>query len=1007
MKHGCPSFLLVAIIIGTSTVSFAQYNTTSFYTKTYMAVDGLPDSYTLRVYQDQQKYIWIGTYSGLSRFDGKAFANYGLNNGLNELYINAIAEDDQHRIWIGSRKGLGYIQNSKFFPANISDSQNINFVYNIDTIIKNKLWAFTSKGLYELQGSMWVKKEVLPGYSDIPCRFALAKDNAIYYCFPGSLIKVFHDGSFKVIASDTSKIPFYRQFRKYNERIVVSTTNGLFELVNDRIIPIFKQQTSNKNIYSFFIDSKNRTWISTEEDGLLVSAPGNKSRFDYQVPLGSNLVSDFYEDKEQNIWLANFQGLVKVRNSFFDVLTPQINSSLNQYFNLLAKDKSIYVFSNLSGMYQFEKGLLQKRKFSIQDNFLQRRFPKEMINLIALDNNNNFWGVTRNQQIVKIAPRGKQELIYPAGKADSNNKFSHVTLNPLTNQLYFSGKSLFIYDQQKFTEYRSRQTNQPIENIQKSMLLKNGNLLVNSHTSGLWLIKTTGEAYLLSKNINITSTARLLMAEDTSQKIWLSHPGGGLICFKWENDTTLKKELELTSKNGLPNDVLEAIAIDGKNRLWAATLSGLVVIDNTFSGPTMNYIIYSIGKEQGLGYYISSGLTKLITDSDGNIWFSSNNTVIRFRTNEINTRAGAPTTHIETVQLSMKDTDWKNWVDSLYGPFMLPQKLQLPYHQNSLMFNFKGLNFSTDGDALYTHMLVGMDTSWVNPTKSDNFSVMGLGPGRYTFLVKSRRTNSEWSEPAQFSFTITPPFWQTWWFRAIGILAASLLLVFIFRTQLNRVNKRAELEMQLRNLEMKALKAQMNPHFVYNALNSIQSLVIDGKPQEAMDYIVKFSRLLRQVLNHSEKNVVRLDNEIDTLDLYIQLESLRLNYSLIYKIELEETILAEKEMIPPLIVQPFVENALWHGLSKQEGDKKLLIRFQADDHWLYCEINDNGIGRAEAAKQKKHVNQSEGPRGIDITKNRLALFNEDLTQESIQIVDIIQTDFSSGGTAITLRIKRK
>lgn len=132
-----------------------------------------------------------------------------------------------------------------------------------------------------------------------------------------------------------------------------------------------------------------------------------------------------------------------------------------------------------------------------------------------------------------------------------------------------------------------------------------------------------------------------------------------------------------------------------------------------------------------------------------------------------------------------------------------------------------------------------------------------------------------------------------------------------------------------------------------------------------------------------------------------------LNYSFNYEIVLDDKILAEKEMIPPLIVQPFVENALWHGLSKREGDKKLLIRFRADDQWLYCEINDNGIGRAEAAKQKKQVNQSEGPHGIDITKNRLTLFNEDSTHESIQIVDIIHTDFSSGGTAVTLRIKRK
>jgi LytS/YehU family sensor histidine kinase len=273
-------------------------------------------------------------------------------------------------------------------------------------------------------------------------------------------------------------------------------------------------------------------------------------------------------------------------------------------------------------------------------------------------------------------------------------------------------------------------------------------------------------------------------------------------------------------------------------------------------------------------------------------------------------------------------------------------------------------------------------------------------------MVRTRNNNSAWSEPASFTFTIRPPFWKTWWFRTIGILLASFILLLIFRTQIKRVNKKAALQNQLRNLEMKALKAQMNPHFVYNALNSIQSLVIDNRQQEALDYMVKFGRLLRQVLNHSEQNVVTLDKELATLELYIQLEALRLHYSLNYSIDVDENIITEKEFIPPLILQPFVENALWHGLGEKEGDKNLFVHIYGDDQWLYCRVADNGVGRSATDKKIVSASYREGPRGMEITTNRLKTYNADKGTESILISDNLNPNGTSAGTTVTVRIRR-
>lgn len=285
-------------------------------------------------------------------------------------------------------------------------------------------------------------------------------------------------------------------------------------------------------------------------------------------------------------------------------------------------------------------------------------------------------------------------------------------------------------------------------------------------------------------------------------------------------------------------------------------------------------------------------------------------------------------------------------------------------------------------------------------------SLVKLAPGHFTFMVRARKNNSAWSEPSEFSFTIDPPFWITWWFRLAGIVAASLILVAIFRSQYRRIHKRLALQNQLRQLEMKALKAQMNPHFVYNALNSIQSLVIDNK-QEALDYMVKFSRLLRQVLNHSEQNVVSLEKELEALKLYIELESLRLQYQLNYSLTVDENIVPEKESIPPMILQPFVENALWHGLSDKAGEKKLTVNITCNDEWLFCEIADNGVGREYADKKSRSASYREGPRGMEITVNRLTLYNGSNTTDSIMIKDAINTDGSPGGTTVVIKIRRK
>lgn len=245
--------------------------------------------------------------------------------------------------------------------------------------------------------------------------------------------------------------------------------------------------------------------------------------------------------------------------------------------------------------------------------------------------------------------------------------------------------------------------------------------------------------------------------------------------------------------------------------------------------------------------------------------------------------------------------------------------------------------------------------------------------------------------------------------RQWQLLASFFLVLILIATLIiyRRSNKRKsrELALILSNLEYRALKTQMNPHFIFNAINSIQSLITASNNIESLRYISKFSKLLRSVLENSEKNLIPLEAELKNLRLYIELEHLRLNYRLDYEILVSEDIIPENEHVPPLILQPFVENSIWHGFPQKVGEKKLKINVHAKKDILYCEIIDNGIGRKNSETMKRMRKPSDS-KGVSITKKRLDILNRGLVNDSLNFEDLVEGDGKASGTKVTLKIKR-
>jgi sensor histidine kinase YesM len=254
----------------------------------------------------------------------------------------------------------------------------------------------------------------------------------------------------------------------------------------------------------------------------------------------------------------------------------------------------------------------------------------------------------------------------------------------------------------------------------------------------------------------------------------------------------------------------------------------------------------------------------------------------------------------------------------------------------------------------------------------------------------------------------------------IGLILLLLLGVFIFRTltlkrkaalekqKLESEKKQAELQQKATELEMQALRAQMNPHFIFNCLSSINKFILKNDTDAASDYLTRFSRLIRFGLTNSQLSLIPLSDEIEMLRLYLDMERLRFSESFDYNISYENTIEPETIYIPPMLLQPFCENAIWHGLMHKQGQGRLEVMMSLKDGQLQCIIADNGIGREKAAELKTKSGAKQKSFGLKITTERLALFNNEKTVHSFyQTEDILDEMKNVAGTKVILNIKFK
>jgi hypothetical protein len=506
---------------------------------------------------------------------------------------------------------------------------------------------------------------------------------------------------------------------------------------------------------------------------------------------------------------------------------------------------------------------------------------------------------------------------------------------------------------------------------------------------------------------------------DLDQTYWIVY-GKKLIHF----NKSFEVLQTFTKKNGLPESDIQRGVTDKYGNFWFNTDRSIYRVDvNT------GMILELSGKDgfqkqrfdmEGDAVVLKLGVSRSI---NGDIYFAgglNGKGFDRIKPDKFQISYPPAKVYLESVQINEKPFTLSTGVNDL-------QTLSLKYFQNNIAIETGIIDYYSKGTSSIRYKLKEINEEWHhNPAGYYSIRYDGLASGNYTLLVQASNVANQFNGSTKtLLIHINPPFWDTWWFRTIvAICIIAVIYVLIrwrvrqkFQLQLDRSEKEkqlaenakqlAELQQQKTEVEMQALRAQMNPHFIFNCLNSINRFILTNETEAAANYLTKFSRLVRMVLSNSEEAFIPLEDELMSLRLYIDLEQLRFKNAFEYVIKIGNNVNPATIAIPPLLLQPFVENAIWHGLMNKGSDGKLEISIDLVNDFLCCTIADNGIGRTKAFTIKSKSAEKNKSMGLQITKNRMALLNSNSDEHNFTINDLIDENGNAKGTSVFIKIKCK
>lgn len=1026
---------------------------------------GLSQSSINCILQDKEGIIWLGTQGGLNCFNGYTIRSFqqepGNKKSLSDDNIQSLAEDEEGRLLIGTMGGglnIFHKETEIFNRYSTADSLPFipdNTVWALLTDRDGTIWAGTNRGLSRINLKTQKSKTYEPDTSGINgfifvlslCRdlsgnrIFLGTSNGLYLFDPAD------ESMYQIPGFD--KIPpgkrsVWKIAMDTKGMVWMGTDSGLISYDpggrNKELNKILLPGAADEVVWAVLPDSKQNIWLGTNSGLVLFNHRENSfqnfiHQEDDRQSIPNDLIWSLMEDRSGIIWAGTGNGL----SSYDPYAFKFSNIDLGMHgcnpsdVNAILEDSQKNLWIGTSG-----KGLFRIALKTGQCEIIKKGWKgltSDHIWALLEDHRGIIWVGTYGGGLCCLQP-GQSSFDSFLSRADCSSCLSNDRIFALEEDgdgfiwvgTRNGGLCRFDPETQLFKTYLNNPDND--NSIAGDVVLslradRSGYLWIGTYGKGLSCFEPRTENFV---NFHADSQSSRYIPDnniwsiltDHKDRIWLGTSTG--ICLIPEPLKT-NSYLHLGHPQGLPKGVVMGIIQDPEQNLWMSTFNGLSKMNmDSFERYLLNTenlsntLFRNYSGDEGLqsngfgqGAYFISG--------EGYIYFGGLSGVNRFRAELVHDNPFLPDIMLTNFTVYNQDvlidpelsgTDSTTEVVERGGKFIMSRRvsyiksLKISSKIKVVSFEFSSLHYSRPYNNHYAYMLENFDPDWNYTGIKHDATYTNLPPGNYVLKVKGTNSDGIWNaDPATLEVIVTPMFYQTTLFFILtgAILLAIIVSIVIFIIQTHR--NKARKDKEFAQLQLKTIKNQIDPHFTFNVINTVAGMVFKGDPNRTYDYFSRFAKLIRTSLENSDRLKITLSEEIDFVKNYLELEKARFSDDLEYSFHISPEVRLDTE-VPKMIIQIFAENAMKHGLRHKKDDKRLFIRIYMIDQNLIIEIEDNGIGRQEAAKLPDHSTGKGYEIILKLTKLYQQLYNKLI---SFKVVDLYHEDHSPAGTRVDVIIR--
>lgn len=932
---------------------FSAHSQTTFL-QHFSTKSGLPSNNCYYTLQDSKGYIWVAGDAGVSRFDGKVFENFSIDDGLPDNQILQLKEDKSGKIWFFALNG----QLSYFFNGKVYNERNDKLleVLKFDAVVvsfyedsKGRIWFGTNKNILVMLDGKKVTKYISANLAhQYTGTFVHEDRSGTIWAFSNECIRVFDNNTFKVATHSSIPLSYKTILNLPDKSLGYLDKKGLNirDGLKQKLLFSIDTTLLNNDPGYFYIDKSHSLWLGNRNGAYYVEPSGKTTAY-----LKNISTSQVIRDAKNNIWFTTNSGIYmlpqKDERLYIIGKADGLNTDLVKSITK-GPGNDLWLGMDEGQINILNTGTLSVDKIKLPD---KKRYNE--IKQLVYDSTHKAmyfssdYGLGRINQI-----EGKRSIDY---LTETNNSmfvvksFSIPKSNELamalssgvfvlgdrTGKLQFTSlyfkQGVDFFGNRAYRVFYDEQQNLWFSNINGLSELSNG--MLHNYFSDHWL---------LTKRINdiqALNDGTLVLAMD----------GYGIVFFK--NKKIIRT---ITQRDGLADNICKRLFVKD-DYLWVVTNNGInrvALKDKALRVETFEYT----------NAVLSDDVNGLYVDEQ-HAYFATNNGLVYFSYDKTATQPQPP----EVLISAILNNEIKLGLNR--------PAYNLPSSDNNITFIFSAIDFQ-NRSINYRYRLK-TSSAWTE-TKSRRLEFSSLEPGDYTFEISARSNNGTWGKPATVSFSLKRHFWQTGWFLTFVFILAGFVFykvaVVVTKFQKNKEQQKLLLKNKILMLEQRALQAMMNPHFVFNVMNSIQHYINTKDTNSANKILTGFARLIRKNLEICTKSFISLEEELDYLNLYLSLEKKRFGEKFRYTISVNPTIDKDETMIPSMILQPYIENAIWHGIMPKEngGQLNINIDLQGEKHLLIL-ITDDGIGIENSIKEKKGHHTSKG---MSLTRERINLINQ-------------------------------